>query len=65
MSRTVFYCRCGARLAGASERLNHRCEKPHITRDETVSERDCPHRPDATGEYCQWCGRRLAEGDAR
>lgn len=25
MSRTVFYCRCGARLEGASARLYHRC----------------------------------------
>ena len=25
MSRTVFYCRCGARLEGSSARLSHRC----------------------------------------
>ena len=27
MSRTVFYCRCGARLAGASARLDHVCPR--------------------------------------
>lgn len=31
MSRSAFYCRCGARLVGASERLDHRCPKPART----------------------------------
>lgn len=28
MSRSVFYCRCGARLVGASERFAHDCASP-------------------------------------
>lgn len=30
MSRTVFYCRCGARIVGSSERFEHHCESPRI-----------------------------------
>jgi hypothetical protein len=36
VSRTVFYCRCGARLDGASARADHRCRtdapKPSVRR---------------------------------
>lgn len=28
---SVFYCRCGARLEGASARFAHRCDRPSIS----------------------------------
>lgn len=62
MSRTVFYCRCGARIEGSEARLYHRCQQ--TPPPEVVSDTDVERDAEAEGDpsirdletTCAWCG---------
>jgi hypothetical protein len=60
MSRTVFYCRCGARLEGSTARLYHRCQQTAPPSDTPEEGRDLDAENDPSvldlETFCASCG---------